>query len=862
MLEAARVAAAGQRNVLLGYIEPHDRPATEALMVGLPSLPRKDIDYRGVTLREFDLDTALARNPDVILVDELAHTNAAGCRHNKRWQDVQELLDAGIDVWTTLNVQHIESLNDIVAQITGIVVRETIPDHVFDEADNVELVDLPPDDLLERLQEGKVYVPAQARQAVERFFRKANLIALRELAMRRLADRVSHEVQTARLGHTRTVTWPTTECLLVCVGPSPTSAKVIRTAKRMASAMHAQWIAVFTETTSSSRLDDRGRYRIGQHLKLAQSLGAETVTITGEDVAEEIIRYAQSRNVTKIVIGKPGQAPRFRFWHRSVVDRLIARSGDIDVYVIRGVEEESVEPSPVTGKTPLSWRDFAAAAGTLALATAAALGLRAAGLTEPNIVMTYLLAVVTVAVWLGRDPAIMASILAVLLFNFFFTEPYYTFVARDTQYIYTFTIMLLVSLVVSALTARLRRQITVAREQERRSEAHYRVSQALARATGRLQLALVAREQLATIFGGEVALFATDNGLLLPLAHGGRGFDESPAELEAARWVFEHGKVAGRGTDTLPNSRALYLPLQGADVAVGVLGWCPRDDRDLLSLERQRLLETFANQIALALEHDSLTQEAQRILTEAETERLRSSLLSAVSHDLRTPLAAIAGSASALLEQQLDGRTRTELARTIHDESDRLLRLVENLLHLTRLESGHMKVTKEWQPLDEVVGSAIHRLRTMLEFHRVETFIPSDLGFVPLDGILIEQVLVNLLDNAVKYVPVGSAITIRARRALLGVEVAVEDRGPGLQEDERERVFDRFYRSSRVSSDRGRGAGLGLAICKAIIEAHGGKIWAEGREGGGSRFVLTLPVEGAPPHIVGGDRHGEGDEDA
>lgn len=862
MLEAAKVAAAGQKNILLGYIEPHERPETEALMIGLPTLPRSTIDYRGVTLFEFDLDTALERKPDVVLVDELAHTNAPGSRHRKRWQDVEELLDAGIDVWTTLNVQHVESLNDIVTSVTGIVVRETIPDHVFDEADDVELVDLPPDDLLHRLREGKVYMPDQARQAVERFFRKANLIALRELAMRRLADRVGQDVQTARLGHARATTWPTTECLLVCVGPSPTSSRVIRTAKRMASAMHAQWIAVSTETASSSQSADPGGQRVAQHLKLAESLGAETVTITGEDVAEELVRYAQSRNVTKIVIGKTGQTHRYRFWRRSVVDRLIAMSGDIDVHVIHGSDEEVSESTPHLGKVPRSWRGFAAAAAALSLATAMALGFRAVGLTEPNIVMTYLLAVVAVAVWLGRDPAILASFLAVLLFNFFFTRPYYTFVVHDSQYIYTFTIMLLVSLVVSALTVRLRRQITIAREQERRTEVHYRMSRALAQASGRLQLARVAQEQLATILGGGIVMFAKDDASLHPLVHIGNDLYVSPMDLEAALWVFEHGKAAGLGTDTLPNCRFLLVPLQGADVTIGVLGWCPHEDSDLLSIECRRLFDTFADQIALALEHDRLAQEAQRILAEAEAERLRSSLLSAVSHDLRTPLAAIAGSASALLEQQLDTRTRTELARTIYDESDRLLRLVENLLHLTRIESGHMKVAKQWQSLDEVVGSALHRLKAMLERHRVETFIPSDLGFVPFDGILMEQLLVNLLENASKYAPAGSEIGIRARRISGGVEVAVEDQGPGVHTDERERVFDRFYRSSRVSSDRGRGAGLGLSICKAVVKAHGGHIRAEGREGGGARIVFTLPLEGMPPGDIDNDGTAEDVSDA
>lgn len=856
MLEAARATATSGRDVLFGYVEPHNRPETEALLLGQTLLPLREIDYRGVKLHEFDLDAALQRKPSLVLVDELAHTNAAGCRHNKRWQDVEELLQAGIDVWTTLNVQHIESLNDVVAQITGVTVRETIPDRVFDDADEVELVDLPPDELLDRFRGGKVYVPEQAARAGERFFRKANLVALRELAMRRAADRVNHDVQTARLGHTRTQTWPTAERLLVCVGPSPTSAKVIRTAKRMATAMHAQWIAVHAETASAERMDDRSRHRLGQHRKLAERLGAETVTVTGEDVADAIVSYAQSRNVTKIVIGKTGRTPWYRFWHRSVVDRLIARSGDIDVYVIRGVEEKLGSPPP-TAKKQWLWRGYVVAAGVLAVATGLALGFSTAGLTDANVVMTYLLAIVLVATWVGRGPAIASSVAAVLLFNFFFTSPYYTFVVEDPDYLFTFIVMLAVALIVSALTLRIRNQVMVARERERRTEVQYRVSQALASTSGRLQIAIAAQEQLATIFGGEVVVFAVEDGVLRPVVRRGEGFAESPAEIEAARWVFAHGHAAGRGTDTLPNSQAMYVPLQGADLTVGVIGWRPQADDDVMDIERRQLLETFATQIALALERDRLAQEAQRILAEADAERLRSSLLSAVSHDLRTPLAAIAGSASALVENRLDAETQKELARTIHEESDRLSRLVENLLHLTRIESGSMKVDKQWQPLDEVVGSALRRVESVLHSRPVEASIPAELGLVPIDGLLIEQVLVNLFENAAKYTPAGSPITITARRTPEGVEVDVADRGPGLDADERERVFDKFYRSTRVSSDRGRGAGLGLAICRAIVRAHGGCIRAGPRDGGGTRFVFTLPIDAQPPPVREADDAGE-----
>lgn len=854
MLEAARGAVISGHEVLLGYIEPHGRPETEALLLGHEMLPLRELEYRGVKLKEFDLDAALARKPEILLVDELAHTNAAGSRHNRRWQDVQELLEAGINVWSTLNVQHVESLNDIVAQITGIVVRETVPDHVFDEATEVELVDLPPDELLERFREGKVYMPEQAERAADRFFRKANLIALREIAMRRVADRVGIQVQTARLGQTRTQIWPTRERLLVCVGPSPTSAKVIRSAKRLAAALRAEWIAVYTETPASQQWDPTTRQRMAAHLKLAEQLGAETVTLTGQDVAEEVVRYAQSRNVTKIVIGKtgekPGAAVPWRFWRRSIVDRLVAQSGDIDVYIIRGVEERVPAPAmPEPARRPVRWADFGLAAIVLLVATLVAQGFHAIGLSDTNAVMTYLLGVVVVGAWLGRGPAIATSLAAVLLFNFFFTEPYYTFVVDDTQYIYTFAIMLLIALVVSALTVRIRDQVGLSREREHRTEALYRVSHRLAATTGRLQLIAAAQEQFAAILGGQVVVFVPEDGILRPPAARGTDFAQRPAEREVARWVFEHRQLAGRSSDTLPSAAALYLPLVGPDTTVGVIAWCPHKDDDLLRLERRQLLDAFATQIALALERDRLAHEAQRVLAEAEAERLRSSLLSAVSHDLRTPLAAIAGSASTLVESNLDDATRRELARTIYEETDRLSRLVENLLHLTRIESGAMNVDKQWQPLDEVVGSALHRMESAMAHHDVRVDLSADLPLVPLDGLLIEQVLVNLLDNAAKYTPASTAIDITARSIPQAVEVTVADRGPGLNETERQRVFEKFYRSSGVRSDRGRGAGLGLAICRAIVTAHGGRIWADAHEGGGTCFRFTLPIEAAPPVI-------------
>ena len=850
MLEDARTVVAAGTDVVLGYIEPHGRPETEAWLYGQELLPCRTVTYRGVTLREFDLDAALTRRPTLILVDELAHTNAPGSRHAKRWQDVEELLDAGINVWTTLNVQHLESLNDVVAQITGVVVRETLPDKVFDQADELELVDLPPDELLERLREGKVYVPEQAKRAMQRFFKKANLIALREIAMRRTADRISTQVQTARLGETRTQTWPTNERLLVCVGPSPTSAKVIRTARRMAAAMHAQWIAVHIETPATQEMDERARRQLAMHMRLAEQLGAETVTLTGQDVVAETINYAQSRNVTKIVIGKTGQAKWYRVWRRSLVDHLIARSGDIDVYVIRGVEEQTPSGKPTTTPTT-DYRGYAKATVVMAAATAIAWAFDTVGLSDADLVMSFLLGVVYVAARLGRGPAIYASVAAVLLFNFLFTHPYHTFTVTDTKYIFTFVVMFVIGVIISTLTSRIKEQVELSRQRERHTEALYRLSRRLAGTLGSHQLVAAAEEQLSEIFGGEVVIFLPDDQQTLrPALRHGRGFAESPNEVAVALWVYERGRLAGSGTDTLPNAQALYLPLVGPEGTVGVLAIRPSQAERLATPEQRQLLETFASQIALALERDRLAEEAQRILAQAQAEKLRSALLSSVSHDLRTPLAAIAGASSSLLAStSIDDQTRRELLQMVYEEADRLSRLVENLLYMTRVESGNMTVHKQWQPLEEVVGTALERLSRQLTAHPVHIDIAPDFPLLPFDGILLEQVLMNLLDNAAKYAPAGTPIDIHAWIDNGEALVQVADRGPGLAAEELGRVFEKFYRGAHTMATASRGAGLGLAICIAIMQAHGGRIWAENRPGGGACFLFSLPLEGPPPTV-------------
>ncbi|MCX5654100.1 MAG: sensor histidine kinase KdpD, partial [Planctomycetota bacterium] len=747
MLLAARAQQKAGVDVVVGYVELHGRPETEALLEGLEVLPPRAVEYRGVTLREFDLDGALKRKPGLVLVDELAHTNASGLRHTKRWQDVDELLAAGINVYTTLNVQHLETLNDAIAQITGVVVRETVPDAVFERADEVEIIDLPPDELLQRFAAGKVYVPAQATQAMQNFFQKANLMALRELALRRTADRVHAQVQTTGHGPRSRRPWAAEERLLVCVGPSPTSARVIRTARRMAAALQAEWIAAFVETPATESMSEAHRQNLMRHMRLAEQLGAETVTLSGQNAAEELVKYARSRSVTRIVVGKAARSRWVELFTGSLVNDLVRLSGDVELHIVRGREEpeaETVTPAPPRS---ISWGSYARMAVVMLLCLALAELMSLAHLAEANLVAVFLLGVVLVAVRYGRGPGVAASMVAVLLYDFFLVPPYYSFAVSDVQYLMTFSVMLVVALITSTLTARVRQHAEDARQRERRTEALYRLTRQLAAMSGRYQLVVTAQRELSELLGGDVGLFLPGQNGTLHLAPG-IGLEDSVAETDAdravARWVFDHGKMAGAGTDTLPSAKALYLPLVGPEGPVGVLGVrLPQGTERLRTPDQRQLLEACAGQIGLALQRTALAEQAQRVLVQVEAERVRSSLLSSVSHDLRTPLAVIAGSASSLLESgdAQTAETRRELLQTICDETTRMSRLIENVLRMTQLQSGAITLKKQWQPLEEVVGSALGRLGKVLADHPVTTRIPHNMPLLDFDGVLIEQVL-------------------------------------------------------------------------------------------------------------------------
>jgi two-component system sensor histidine kinase KdpD len=850
MLEAAQERRGEGVDVVVGWVETHGRPETERLLKDLEVLPPRLIEYRGVTLREFDLDAALARRPTLILVDELAHTNATGSRHVKRWQDVIELLDAGINVYTTLNVQHVESLNDVVAQITTVVVRETVPDSLLDQAEEVKLIDLPPDDLLQRLKEGKVYVAPQAEEAARNFFRKGNLIALRELALQLTAERVDEQMQVYMRDHAIGRTWPTTERIMVCVSPGLLGAKLVRAGRRLASRLRAEWLAVSIETPAHAHLSEAERDRLAQMLRLAERLGGQAVTLSGQNVIEEVLAYARARNVSKIIVGKPGK-PRWRdLLFGSLVDRLITRSGEIDVYVISS-EQEVAAPRRAARRVPrTNWRELG---WTIAMVVSAtALGWLMFPYFElSNIIMVYLLGVVIVAPWLSRPFTILASVLSVAAFNFFFVPPYFTFAVADKLFIVTFAIMLVVAIVIGSLTLRIRQQADAARHRERRTAALYDLSRELASTGDAENLLRAAVRHISEVFASRVAILvrAPAGGLVAKAAHPA-AFEIDVNEGGVSQWVYEHGQMAGLGTETLPGARTLYVPLIATRGSVGVLGVQPLDGRAILDPEQLHLLETFANQTALALERAALAEEAQRAQVDIEAERLRNALLSSVSHDLRTPLTSIAGAASTLLEgeRELDPGTRRDLTQAIHEEAGRLNRLVNNLLDMGRLESGAAQVRREWHPLEEVVGAAIGRLERRLAGRRVTTDVPADLPLVSIDGVLIEQVLINLLDNAIRYTPPGSPIEISARLADGAVTVEIADRGPGLPPGSEQRVFDKFYQAGpRGTRD---GVGLGLPICRAIIEAHGGRIWAANRAEGGVAFRFTLPLEGSPPEIT------------
>ena len=865
MLAAAKAAQAQGVPLVVGLVETHGRSETEAMARDLPRLPLKTVPYRDRTLQEFDLDAALAwargQADPLVLLDELAHSNAPGdsgkgCRHPKRWQDVEELLASGVDVWSTMNVQHLESLNDIVSGITGIRVWETVPDRLFDEADEVVVVDLPPDELLLRLKQGKVYLPQQASRAAANFFRKGNLLALRELALRRTADRIDGEMLAYRRQAAVQPVWPNREALLACIGPGAFANKVVRSCARLAARLEVPWHAVLVETPAVMRLSEAQRQRALGALKLAQELGATTANPAALQAAPALVAYAREHNLSRLVVGR--QVRRWP-WEAPLAEQIAGQAQDLDVLQLGLLQAERDAP-PALSATAVpqaadaadaaaKWQGYAAA--VLACVLTALLATPLHGVFAlSNIVMLFLLTVVGVGLRLGRGPAVLAAFVGVALFDFFFVPPRLSFAVSDVQYLVTFGVMLLVALVIGQLTAGLKSQAEASMQREHRVRGLYEMSRDLSAALLPEQVAEIGARFLHAEFGARATLLASDDAeRLQPLPAGRAQVDEA-----AAQWAFERGQAAGWGTDTLPASRCLMLPLKAPMRLRGVLAVEPTERR-ALGPEQRRLLDTCASLLAISLERIHYIDVAQRSTVQIESERLRNSLLAAISHDLRTPLAALVGLADALaLTGPALSSQQQEVAASIRGSALRMNTLLCNLLEMARLEAGAVKLNRAWQPLEEVVGSALASCAALLAGRPLRVTLAEDLPLLELDAVLFERVLVNLLENIAKYTPAGSAIEIAARVDGDRLALTVDDHGPGLPAGREERVFEKFERGSKESATPG--VGLGLAICRAIVQAHGGSIDGHTRvEHGarvGTRFCIHLPL-GRPPVDDGRD---------
>jgi two-component system, OmpR family, sensor histidine kinase KdpD len=848
MLLQAQARKKDGYDIVIGIVETHGRRETEALLAGLEVVPRRRLHYKGQWLEEMDLDAIIARHPQIVLVDELAHTNVEGSRHPKRYLDVEELMSYGIDVYTTVNIQHIESLNDVVAQITHVRVRETVPDAVFDRADAVELVDLTPDDLIQRLKEGKVYVPRQAERALEHFFSPANLTALRELALRRTAERVDEQLLNEMQAHAIQGPWAAGERILVCISEDPRCAGLVRYAKRLADRLHGPWVALYVEGRRSLQLSEEERDRIADTLRLAEALGGEAITLPGSDrnIADDVIAYSQANNVTQIVIGKSARTRWFEILHGSVVHDLVRRSGNISVHVIAG---DTGQPIPKKSVRTAERDQIFDVRPYLAALVAVALALGFGTLVwrwvgRVNIDLVFLTAVVAVAVRFGLWPSLVASIASAVCYNTFFVAPYFRFTLADPTNFTAFGFFTLVAVLVSNVAARGRTQAMAALERARTTESLYAFSRKLAGTATLDDVLWATAYQTALMLKVRVVLLLPEQGTIAVKAGYPPEDILDSADIAAAKWAWENDRSAGRGSDTLPGAKRLFLPMHTGRGAVGVMGIDSDKPGLLLTPDQRRLLDALRDQAAVAIERVKLVEDMDRVERAAETERLRSALLTSISHDLKTPLAAVLGAAGTLrdLADKLGAGEKADLLTTIIDESERLNRFIANLLDMTKLESGAVTPNVALHDLGEIVGSALRRASRILSRHHVELELAPDLPMLELDAVLFEQVLFNLLDNAAKYAPAETTIRIQAWRSGDTVCLRVLDEGSGIPAGDLEHIFDKFYRAQKTDQVRA-GTGLGLAISRGFIEAMHGSIVAANRSDRiGAMFTISLPV--------------------